>query len=250
MITEERFGKILELIEEKRVVKVTELSETLNISESTIRRDLTTLSDSGKLKKVHGGATAVGGSFAIMDYDVQFKEDHYREEKKRIGRFAASLIEKNDFVFIDAGTTTEAMVNAITEQGAVYVTNGMSIAKKLVQQGCRTIIIGGEIKPITDAVVGSEALAFLQKYHFTKGFFGTNGIDLGAGFSTPDPTEAQVKRKAFGRSKVAYILADPSKFNQIAPVTFGDLEDGEIITTMIPYTSYGKRTKIWEVDRQ
>lgn len=250
MITEERYGKILELIEVKRVVKVTELSETLNISESTIRRDLTTLNDSGKLKKVHGGATAMGGSFATMDYDVQLREDHYREEKKRIGRFAASLIEKNDFVFIDAGTTTEAMVDAITERGAVYVTNGMSIAKKLVQKGCRTIIIGGEIKPITDAVVGSEALGCLQKYHFTKGFFGTNGVDLDAGFSTPDPTEAQVKREALVRSKVAYILADPSKFNQIAPVSFGALEDGEIITTKLVYTTYGKRTKIWEVDGQ
>lgn len=250
MITEERFGKILEMIEEKRVVKVSELSETLNISESTIRRDLTTLNDGGKLKKVHGGATAMGGSIATLDYDVRLREDHYRDEKKRIGRFGASLIEKNDFVFIDAGTTTEAMVSAITERRAVYVTNGISIAKKLVKKGCRTIIIGGEIKPVTDAVVGSEALGCLRKYHFTKGFFGTNGVDIDAGFSTPDPTEAQVKREALVRSKVAYILADPSKFNRIAPVSFGDLEDGEIITTMLPYSSYGKHTKIWEVDRQ
>jgi len=250
MIVEERFDKIQQMIEEKRTMTVAELSETLNISESTIRRDLTTLHNTGKLKKVHGGATAIGGSFATMDYDVQMREDHYREEKKRIGRFAASLIERNDFIYIDAGTTTEAMLDAITEKGAVYVTNGMSHAKKLVQRGCRTIIVGGEIKPITDAVVGSEARIFLQKYHFTKGFFGTNGVDKGAGFSTPDPTEAQVKREALLRSKKAYILADPSKFDQIAPVSFGGLEDGEIITTKLLDSSYGKHTKIWEVDGQ
>ncbi|MGV8906687.1 MAG: DeoR/GlpR family DNA-binding transcription regulator [Acetobacterium sp.] len=250
MITEERFEKILELIDIKRVVKVTELSESLNISESTIRRDLTTLNDNGKLKKVHGGATAIGGSFATMDCEVQLREDHYREEKKRIGQFGAALIEKNDFVFIDAGTTTEAMVDAITERGAVYVTNGMNIAKKLVQKRCRTIIIGGEIKPITDAVVGSEALGCLRKYHFTKGFFGTNGVDLDAGFSTPDPTEAQVKREALLRSKTAYILADPSKFNEISPVSFGDLEAAQIITTKLANPAYGKYTRIWEVDGQ
>jgi len=77
-----------------------------------------------------GLAIAIGGGFATTDYDVRLREEHYYEEKKRIGRFAAALIEKNDFVFIDAGTTTEAMVDAITERGAVYVTNGMNIAKK------------------------------------------------------------------------------------------------------------------------
>jgi len=250
MIAEERFDKILQMIEEKRAVTVAELSEALNISESTIRRDLTTLHNSGKLKKVHGGATAIGGNFATRDYDVQMREDHYREEKKRIGRFAAALIERNDFVYIDAGTSTEAMVDAITEPGAVYVTNGISLAKKLVQKGCRTIIVGGEIKPITDAVVGTEAQSFLGKYHFTKGFFGTNGVDMSAGFSTPDPTEAQVKHEALVRSKAAYILADPSKFNQIAPISFGNLEDGEIITTKLFDSAYRKHTKIWEVDGQ
>lgn len=248
MLIEERFAKILELIEKKRAVTVSELSETLKISESTIRRDLTTLNNSKKLKKVHGGATAVSGNFASMDFDVQVREDHYREEKRQIGKFGAGLIEKNDFVYIDAGTTTEAMVDYINELGAVYVTNGMVIAKKLVQKGCRTIIVGGEIKPITDAVVGGEALSCLRKYHFSKGFFGTNGIDVIAGFSTPDPTEAQVKREAFSRCKTAYVLADSTKFNIIAPVSFGALEEGEIITTRLFSDLYKRYTKIWEVD--
>lgn len=248
MIVEERFTKILQMVEEKRVVTVQELSETLRISESTIRRDLTALDNNKKLRKVHGGATAVTGSFAATEFDVHFREDHYRTEKLAIGKFSAGLIKKNDFVYIDAGTTTEAMVDFINEIGAVYVTNGMIIAKKLVQKGCRTIIIGGEIKPITDAVVGSEALNCLRKYNFSKGFFGTNGIDIKAGFSTPDPTEAQVKREAFSRCKVAYVLADPTKFNITAPVSFGALEEGEIITIKLDSNGYKKYTKIWEVD--
>lgn len=248
MIVEERFAKILQMVEEKRVVTVLELSETLEISESTIRRDLTALDNNKKLRKVHGGATAIDGRFAAADFEVHFREDQYRTEKQQIGKFSAGLIEKNDFVYIDAGTTTEAMVDFIYETEAVYVTNGMVIARKLVQRGCRTIIVGGEIKPITDAVVGSEALSCLRKYNFSKGFFGTNGIDIKAGFSTPDPTEAQVKREAFSRCKVAYVLADPSKFNLIAPVSFGALEDGQIITTKLGSNSYKKQTKIWEVD--
>lgn len=248
MIIEERFAKILQMVEEKRVVTVLELSETLEISESTIRRDLTALDNNKKLRKVHGGATAIEGRFAATDFEVRLREDQYRTEKIQIGKFSAGLIEKNDFIYIDAGTTTKAMVDFIYETEAVYVTNGMVIARKLVQRGCRTIIIGGEIKPITDAVVGSEALSCLRKYNFSKGFFGTNGIDIKAGFSTPDPTEAQVKREAFSRCKVAYVLADPSKFNLIAPVSFGALEDGQIITTKLGSNGYKKYTKIWEVD--
>jgi DeoR family fructose operon transcriptional repressor len=248
MIIEERLAKILQLVEDKGVITVTELSETLAISESTIRRDLTVLDNSKKLRKVHGGATAIGGTFAAMDFDVRDREDRHRDEKERIGKFSAGLVEKNDFVYIDAGTTTEAMVDHLDETGAVYVTNGMVIARKLVQRGCRTIIIGGEIKPITDAVVGSEALNCLRKYNFSKGFFGTNGVDVKAGFSTPDPTEAQVKREAFSRCKIAYVLADPEKFNITAPVSFGTLEKGQIITTKLENDVYRKYTKIWEVD--
>ena len=248
MIIEERLAKILQMVEEKRVVTVLELSETLEISESTIRRDLTTLDNNRKLRKVHGGAAAINGSFTAADFDVQFREDRHRSEKQAIGKFSAGLIERNDFVYIDAGTTTEAMVDFINETGAVYVTNGMIIATKLVKKGCRTIIVGGEIKPITDAVVGSEAINCLSKYNFSKGFFGTNGIDVKAGYSTPDPTEAQVKREAFSRCKAAYVLADPSKFNLTAPVSFGKLDQGEIITTRLGSDSYKKYTKVWEVD--
>lgn len=248
MIIEERFAKILQMVEEKKVVTVLELSETLEISESTIRRDLTALDNNKKLRKVHGGAAAIDGRFASTDFEVHLREDQFRTEKQQIGKFSAGLIERNDFVYIDAGTTTEAMVDFIYETEAVYVTNGMVVARKLVQKGCRTIIIGGEIKPITDAVVGSEALSCLRKYNFSKGFFGTNGIDIKAGFSTPDPTEAQVKREAFSRCKVAYVLADPTKFNLIAPVSFGALADGQIITTRLGSNVYKKYTKIWEVD--
>lgn len=90
----------------------------------------------------------------------------------------------------------------------------------------------------------------LQKYYFTKGFFETNGVDIKAGFSTPDPTEAQVKRVAFRRSKLIYVLADPSKFNEISPVSFDDLEAAQIITTKLSNPIYGRHTKIWEVDEQ
>ncbi|MGL4606412.1 MAG: DeoR/GlpR family DNA-binding transcription regulator [Eubacteriaceae bacterium] len=247
MLTEERFERILQLLEEKRSATVQELSEYLESSESTIRRDLTVLNNEGKLNKVHGGATAIPGIFDLVDSDLNLREDHFREEKKIIGEAGAKLIEKNDFVFIDGGTSTEALATAIAEKSGVYVTNGLNIARKLLQKGLKTIILGGEIKPVTQAVVGIEALNSLEKYHFTKGFFGTNGIEVKAGFTTPEHAESLVKIEALKRCKEVYVLADPSKFGQISPVTFGDIGEASIITTKLKDKKYKKYTKILEV---
>lgn len=249
MLSEERFNKILALLNDKGTLKVAELAQSLNTSESTIRRDLTILNKAKKLRKIHGGATTINTQFALKDDAVILRNDRFHKEKTAIGNYAASLIEANDFVYIDAGTSTAAMIDFINQVNATFVTNGLDIAKKLIHKKLRTIIIGGEIKPITDAVIGNEAINGLAKYHFTKGFFGTNGIDYEAGFSTPDANEAQVKKAALTRCKEAYILADPSKFNLISPVRFGALEQASIITTVLPYRGYEKKTKILEVNR-
>lgn len=249
MLSEERYAKILQRLAEKKTVTVAELSQAFNISESTIRRDLTSLDKEKKLRKIHGGASAIGGAYSVGDDEVTLRSNRFPEEKAQIGRLAASFIDNQDFVYIDAGTSTEAMVQFIQAPRAVFVTNGMNIATKLVKKGLRVIIIGGEIKPVTNAVVGIEAVKGLEKYHFSKGFFGTNGIDYQAGFSTPDPNEAQVKREALIRCKKAFVLADPSKFNVMTPVSFGQLSEAQIITSRLLFEGYEKETKILEVEK-
>ena len=134
MLTEERYGKILNLVKEYKTVTVAQLTEELNASESTIRRDLNTLASKGKIIKVHGGATIIDDSFDFSEHPVETKEKLFSEEKTLIAKYAASTIKKNDFVFIDAGTTTEKMIDFITEMGATYVTNGFTHAKKLAKK--------------------------------------------------------------------------------------------------------------------
>ncbi|WKY47786.1 DeoR/GlpR family DNA-binding transcription regulator [Eubacteriaceae bacterium ES3] len=249
MLSQQRYTKILQRLNEKKTITVSELSRELNISESTIRRDLTSLDKEGKLKKIHGGATAIGGAYLVQDDEVRLRSNRFPEEKRQIGLMAASQIDNKDFIYIDAGTSTEAMIEFIEAAQAVFVTNGMDIAAKLIKKGLRVIIIGGEIKPLTNAVVGIEAVNGLKKYHFSKGFFGTNGIDYEAGFSTPDPNEAQVKKEALLRCKKSFILADPSKFNVTTPVTFAELSEATIITTKLSFEGYEKATKILEVEK-
>ncbi len=246
MLLEKRLEKILKLVEQNGSVTVQELTEVLEASESTIRRDLTLLDEEGRVNKVHGGATAVG-AYCVKDEEVEFRKNQNKEEKIEIARYAASLIRPNDFVYLDAGTTTEWIIDFITERNAVYVTNAIGHAKKLVEAGCEAHILGGKFKLSTEAVVGNETVSELEKYNFTIGFIGTNGVSRRAGFSTPDIDEAMVKKKAIAQCRKPYILCDPEKFNKISPVTFAAFPDATVLTTEIKNSSYKDAENIIEI---
>ena len=128
MLAQERFERILEILREKQSVTVVELTEKLNTSESTIRRDLTELNRQGLLIKVHGGATAIK-SVLSREEEVITKSKKHQEEKRKIAKYAASLINKEDIVYLDAGTTTEMMLDYLREYDVIYVTNGITHAR-------------------------------------------------------------------------------------------------------------------------
>lgn len=230
MLAEERLSKIIRLVNEQGSATAQELMEYLNASESTIRRDLNTLDASGEIIKVHGGAMSVNTSFKMRDDEISDRRITNIDEKRLIAQYAAKLIKKDDFVYIDAGTTTEYIIDYITEKNAVYVTNAVNHACKLSHMGCEVYLVGGRLKSATEAIVGSETLETLSKYNFTIGFWGTNGIHRKTGFTTPDREEAGVKKMSFINCKKRYIVADSSKFDSISPVGFADFDDVIIIT--------------------
>ena len=249
MLSEERHKLILEKLERESVVYLNDLVKYLNTSESTIRRDLTALDKAGLLKKVHGGATSLKEiSINTTDDIVENRQSLNIDEKLKISEYAASLIEDNDLVYIDAGTTTELMINFISNTKAVFVTNGIVHARKLIKKNCTTYILGGELKLTTEAIVGAETVNSLRKYNFTKGFFGTNGVDIDRGFTTPDVKEAMVKEEALHRSRKRFVLCDQSKFDEISSITFADIKDAKIITTNLENNRYKHQTEILEVE--
>lgn len=248
MLANERQIKILNIVNDKKNISVSELKKLLNISESTIRRDLSYLNSQNKLVKVHGGAACVQNFFTAEEADIATKKTLNIEQKKLIGKRAAALIKDNDFVYIDAGTTTETMTEYINQKKAVYITNGIETAKKLAQKGFNVNIICGRLKKGTEAIVGGEAVKLLKNYHFTLGFFGTNGINLKTGFTTPDIEEASVKEQAIKNCRNSYILADSDKLNKITAVSFAALDSSAIITVKCAETDiFKKRTVILEV---
>ena len=177
---------------------------------------------------------------------MKTKNDLFPEEKIAIARKAAGLIKPKDFVYLDAGTTTLHLIDFLTETSAVFVTNGMQHAARLSAKGFKVFIIGGAVKAITEAVVGTEAMESLKNYNFTKGFFGTNGISPKSGFSTPDADEGTIKSAALLRCKEAFVLADRSKFNKISPITFAHLSSATIITGHLEDKKYRDYTTVIE----
>jgi DeoR family fructose operon transcriptional repressor len=246
MLTEERRDRIVEIVNEKKAVSVNDLVEMLDTSAATIRRDINELNRVKRIVKVLGGATAISSLNVNTKEDaVKQKANKNVQEKDCISRYAASLIQDSDFVYIDAGTTTLTMIDYITNRNAKYITNGVVHAKKLMEKGLETIMIGGRLKASTEAVVGPDCVEFIRKYHFTKAFMGTNGISALAGFTTPDADEAMIKKEAIRHTYMAYVLADHTKFDQINSVTFAEISDCSIITDkLVSNRDYGNLTVV------
>ena len=215
MLTEQRYEQILKLLEKEGSITVTEVKELLNISESTVRRDITALHNAGKLVKVAQKITV------------------HVSEKQRIAEYAAGLIGQGEFIYLDAGTTTGYMLEFFCDKDVTVVTNAVAHAQRLAKAGVKVRLVGGELKSSREAVVGSEAMQTLRKYHFTKGFFGTNGVTKKAGFTTPDANEAMVKKTAIEQCQKKYVLCDHSKFGEVSSVTFLAFTGADVITDRI-----------------
>ena len=177
MIAEERMQTILQLLEQRRTVSVASLCQATGASEATIRRDLSELDRQGKLCKVHGGATLPQNEFESQEPDVTVKAQLNVEQKDRIARYAAAQINDDDFVFIDAGTTTLRMADYLGQSKATFVTTGIECAKKLVEKGLRVYVPGGLLKPGTQALGGAKKPSSIWMKAFFISCYGRKAQD-------------------------------------------------------------------------
>ena len=237
MLAEERRQRMVEMVAENATVSVAEFANLFDTSESTIRRDLDRLEAAGLLVKVHGGATSVETAltpapFVAVEPTMAEKRDLHTSEKHVLATWAAAQIQPDDFVYLDSGSTTQAIVEHLSDTAclATFVTNSVSLALALANRGARTIVIGGDVKAGTEAIVGPGALDALSRYNFSKGFWGANGVTVEQGFTTPDASEAMVKLESMRRTCERFVLADASKIGVVTPVTFSRFEDATLVT--------------------
>lgn len=230
LLTEERHQYILDILHSKGTIHIQEIVEMLNISESTVRRDLSLLEKMNKLKRVHGGAALLKQK--RTELSINEKSLHNHPEKRKIGAYAAELVKDGDCIFLDAGTTTYEMINHLTAKDITVVTTGITHLELLSDKGIATYIIGGYVRSITKAVIGQTALEMLKKFRFDKTFLGVNGIHMDYGYTTPDPEEAAIKSLALQLGQQVYVLADHSKFQEVTFSEIAPLEEATIITNL------------------
>ncbi|WAM33775.1 DeoR/GlpR family DNA-binding transcription regulator [Caldicellulosiruptor morganii] len=215
MFAEERKSRIAQMIKEGKSVKVNELAKMFGVSESTIRRDLNELESLGIVRRTHGGAV---NSFATS-FELSFseKEDRFAKEKEYIGRIAARYIKDGDTVILDSGTTTQYIARNITAKNVVIITNSVNIANELSsREDIEVIVTGGVIRSKTKALVGDIAQNTLKQFRCDKAFVAANAVSAQFGVTTPTHVEAAVKRTMIESAKEVFLVADSSKFGQVA----------------------------------
>ncbi|SFU48564.1 DeoR/GlpR family DNA-binding transcription regulator [Alicyclobacillus macrosporangiidus] len=214
MFADERKARILESLNAQGRATVADLARRLGVSASTIRRDLQDLETLGLLRRAHGGAVAA--HVAAFEPSVQEKNVQHPAEKFAIGQAAARLVNPGDTVLMDAGTTTLQVARHLSAPVTV-ITNSVDVAREMSDRpGVHLMLVGGELRPATGALVGPWAEAALARVHVDILFLGANGIDPARGITTPHPLEAAVKAAMVRSARRIILVADHSKSGQVS----------------------------------
>lgn len=212
----QRQAKIVEIIRKKERAAVDELAAVLDISRETIRRDLTDLANSGKIRKIHGGATLPR---AFGEGSFQQRMSDNAEAKTRIAAAAVELFAAGETVFVDTGSTTLYFAEKIAEvSGLTVVTNSSEIARTVSSFGAenRTFLLGGEFSPDNRQTVGTMVASQIRLFRAHHAVLTIGALDERTGAMDFNIEEAQVARAMIEQSEILTVLIDSSKFNNLA----------------------------------
>jgi len=225
-MTPERRDYILQELKKHGSIRVKDVSDRFNVSEVTIRKDLELFEKKNLLLRVRGGAIRLNYSYMGDDNSITEKQQKNYKEKQLIGRAAASLINENDTIILDSGTTTlEIAKNLQKFQNLSIITNALNIAIVLNEYKRFPVIIpGGYLREKSMSLVGPIAESFLKNFYCDKLFLGIDSFNLERGVSTPNLEEASMNQTMISISKEVIAVFDSSKFNSrsfasIAPIT-------------------------------
>ncbi|WP_169082139.1 DeoR/GlpR family DNA-binding transcription regulator [Paenibacillus sp. PL91] len=230
MLVQERYDKIVQLVNERGSIRVTELSELCQVTEETIRRDLDRLEQAGRLRRSHGGAVSVKDQQPEIPYFE--REITHAEEKKRIAEEAIRLIRPKDRILLDASSTAWYMAASMPDIPLTVLTNSIKVAMELSsKEKIEVISTGGILASRSLSYVGPLAERSLDAYHVDKAFFSCKGVHLERGVSESNELQARIKHKMVGMADQVILLADSSKFGVQAFTHVAELSDIDTIIT-------------------
>ncbi len=222
---------ILSAVEAQGTVRVSELARQFGVTEMTIRRDLDELERKELVKRIHGGGVSARGRF--YEPTLTLRNTVHIEQKQRIARAAAALVQEGDMVALDVGSTTYEVGRClIGRRNLTIITPSLLIATLFVNQpDIRLILPGGIVRPGETAMIGELSHRAFEIFNVDKLFLGVGGIDAQAGLTEYNWDDAQVKQAMLRSAKQTVVLADASKFNHIATVKVAQFEAVQCLVT-------------------
>ncbi len=231
----ERRERIARLIEHSGRVSVTDLVERFGVTDVSIRRDLDLLEDAGRLRRVHGGATAIGRGDLDRGYHLRARE--HREEKARIGARAASMIRAGDVVVLDSGTTVAQVAASVPgplrrSNAIAVVTNSLPVIDEVGGwESPHLICLGGLYLPEYQATVGPQTIEDMRDLSGTIAFIGCDGLTAATGLTTPHVLVAEVGSMMTARAQRVVAVADGSKIGRRGLTPIAPIEAIDVLVT-------------------
>ncbi|MDX8045138.1 DeoR/GlpR family DNA-binding transcription regulator [Gracilibacillus sp. S3-1-1] len=232
MLVAERHQRIVEVVNEKKSIRVSELATLFSVTDETIRRDLEKLEKEKKLARSHGGAVSIDSSNDGPEIPFQEREVMYVKEKKEIAEEAVKHIVETDKILLDASTTAWYVAKNLPNMPVTVLTNSVNVALELSKKKQITVIsTGGTLLQRSLSYVGPLAVRSLDEYHVNKAFLSCKGLHFDKGISESNEQQARVKQKMMEIADTSYILADHHKFHSQAFAHVASLSHVERIVT-------------------
>lgn len=230
MLGIERRKAILEKLAQEQKVHVSPLAQLFGVTEETIRRDLEKLEKKGFLRRSYGGAVLVERTGEELSFAKRTTTNG--ELKDRIGRAAASLVQKGDTIMMDSSTTGLALLRHIAgREGVTIITNSVRIVHDFSDSAFRLISTGGNLRAKSSCLTGSITCSSLAKYHVDLAVISCKAVDRGQGIMETNEEESLVKQTMIGQAKKCVLLVDHTKFDRMAFTTTCDFAPVDVLVT-------------------
>ncbi|NNC37403.1 MAG: DeoR/GlpR transcriptional regulator [Acidimicrobiales bacterium] len=235
----ERWSRIIEMLHATKVTSVEQFSNALGVSPATVRRDLNELHSEGRLRRVRGGAIIAAPNAANRDpyfgLSGQLNQADTLsiniKEKRAIGEKAAAMIDDNDSIIIDGGSTTVFMAQHIQAENLMVLTTSIPIMNSLLgRPKLRILIAGGEVFQEQALVLDPYSHGIVEKFSATKLFIGAQAVTA-HGLMQTDPLLVQNEQQLIARADKVILLADSSKFEAKASLSVCGLDAIDTVIT-------------------
>ncbi|MBM4089630.1 MAG: DeoR/GlpR transcriptional regulator, partial [Planctomycetes bacterium] len=231
LFSEERRARILELVQERKKLVVSELCTVLGVSPATVRGDLRDLDREGLLVRTHGGA--IEKARASFELTSNKRSTVNLAAKQAIAKSATQFVEDGDTIVLDTGTTTvELAKRLVSRRRLTVVTNDLQIAGVLEEvPGLEIVLLGGTLRKGYHCTVGPGALRLTHDLRVDTAFMATNSLSLAAGATTPDLHQAETKKAMISMARKIILLCDSSKIGRESFARFAGLDQIDVLVT-------------------